>query len=134
MSQKPIQIQKPEQVYLVRILLIDDDPFILTMLSFWLEEKGYEIKTTENGTDAISELLNFRPHIVITDFRLEDMDGITLLTEIQKYHPAVPVIMLSGNKISEHPGIFKFLAKPVEPDELFHCIHSALEFINVEEG
>ncbi len=124
-----------EEEYFLRILLVDDDPFILTMISAWLEEAGYEVKTSETGTDAVSELPHFKPHLVITDLRMEDMDGITLLKEIQKYNSILPVIMLSGKaQIADavraaHQGIFEFLTKPVEPDDLFSCIQTAINHI-----
>jgi len=116
----------------LRILLVDDDSIILMMLTAWLEDVGYEIKTVANGSDAISTLPNFKPNLVITDLCMEGMDGITLLKEIQKYNSILPVIMLSGNAhISDavratHQGVFEFLTKPVAPDELFHYVRLAL--------
>jgi len=71
------------------------------------------LKTVENGTDAIETLPVFKPHLVITDLRMEDMDGIALLKKIQKYNSILPVIMLSGSaEISDavratRQGIFK---------------------------
>ena len=136
------QIQKPEQptenqVYPWRILLVDDDPFILTMISAWLEDMGYEIKTSENGFDAVSQLPIFKPHLVITDLRMEDMDGIALLKEIHKYNSVLPVIIVSGNtQISDAvhatpEGVFEFLTKPIDPEELFRCVRSALRLTKV---
>ncbi len=122
-----------------RILLVDDDSVILTMITAWLEEKGYEVKTEESGSDAVRNLPTFQPDLVITDLRMEDMDGIALLNEIQKYNSILPVIMLSGTaQISDavcatHQGVFEFLTKPVEPDELFRCVKSALSFIRTSE-
>ena len=96
------KLPNEEGIFSLRILVVDDDPFILTMISAWLEEAGYEVKTSETGTHAVYELPHFKPHLVITDLRMEDMDGITLLKEIQKYNPVLPVIMLSGKaQISE---------------------------------
>ena len=135
MPKKPTEKQElplDEEVYRPRILLIDDDPFILTMLSAWLEDANYEVKTIENGTDALEELPIFKPHLVITDLRLEGMDGITLVKEIQKYNHILPVIMLSGSADisdairADRQGIFEFLTKPVDPDELFRCVRAAI--------
>ena len=130
--------QKPppnDTISLRRILLVDDDPFILTIIATWLKDAGYEVKTVENGTDAIETLPVFKPHLVITDLRMEDMDGIALLKKIQKYNSILPVIMLSGSaEISDavratRQGIFKFLTKPVEPDELFRAVKSIISLI-----
>jgi two-component system response regulator GlrR len=119
----------------LRILVVDDDSFILTMISAWLEEAGYEVKTSETGTHAVYELPHFQPHLVITDLRMEDMDGISLLKEIQRYNPVLPVIMLSGKaQISDavraaHQGIFEFFTKPIEPAKLFECIQAATSHV-----
>ncbi len=63
---------------------------------------------------------------------MEGMDGMILLQKIQKYNSILPVIMLSGSAHTSdavratHQGVFKFLTKPVDPDELFHKVQSAL--------
>ena len=135
-SEQPI-IQ--EQIRPLRILLVDDDPFILTMVSAWLEAEAYEVKTTENGSDAINSLAEFDPHLVITDLRMEGMDGIALLKEIQNYNSILPVIMLSGAaEISDavsatHQGIFEFLTKPITPEPLFNSIKNALNHVSIGE-
>ncbi len=123
----------------LRILLVDDDSIILTMLTAWLEDIGYEIKAVTNGIDAISALPVFKPNLVITDLRMEGMDGIALLKEIQKHNSVLPVIMLSGNAhISDavratHQGIFEFLTKPIDPDELFHYVRLALTRVGLAD-
>lgn len=135
-SEKPII---EEEVRPLRILLVDDDPFILTMVSAWLEAEAYVVKTTENGSDAIKSLVEFDPHLVITDLRMEGMDGIALLKEIQNYNSVLPVIMLSGAaEISDavsatHQGIFEFLTKPITPEPLFNSIKNALNHVNIGE-
>jgi two-component system response regulator GlrR len=119
----------------LRILVVDDDPIILTMLSAWLEEKSYEVKTSESGVDAVSQLSIFKPHLVITDLRMEGMDGLALLNEIQKYNSVLPVVMFSGSaQIADavratHQGVFEFLTKPVEPEKLFETIRAALSHV-----
>lgn len=124
-----------EEVRLLRVLLVDDDPIILTMLSTWLEEGGYQVKTSESGAEAVIQLSIFRPHLVITDLRMEGMDGIALLKEVQKHSSVLPVIMLSGSaQISDavratHQGVFEFLTKPVDPEELFRHVQSALNHV-----
>ena len=132
MPKKVIQEPVITETRLLRILLVDDDSLILTMLTAWLEDTGYEVKAVESGLDAISALPDFQPNLVITDLCMEEMDGIALLKEIQKYNSVLPVIMLSGNAhISDairaaHQGVFEFLTKPVDPDKLFHCVRLAL--------
>lgn len=125
-----------EEIPLFRILVVDDDAVILTMLSAWLEQEGYQIQCVESGAEAINQLVTFNPHIVITDFNMEGMDGITLLKRIQEYNSILPVIMLSGSaQISDavratHQGIFEFITKPVDPEDLFRIIKTALGHVS----
>lgn len=122
-----------------KILIVDDDPIILELLTSWLQ-KDYETQTVENGKDAITRLSTFNPDLVITDLRMKEMDGIALLTEIQQYNSVLPVIMLSGSAhISDavraaHQGIYEFLTKPVDPEALFTCVKSALNHIRTAHG
>ncbi|MDY6991389.1 MAG: sigma 54-interacting transcriptional regulator [Pseudomonadota bacterium] len=124
-----------EEVRPLRILVVDDDPVILTMLSAWLEEAEYEVKTSESGTEAMSQLSIFEPHLVITDLRMEGMDGIALLKEIQRYNSVLPVIMFSGSAQivdavkATHQGVFEFLTKPVNPEDLFRSVRAALTHV-----
>ncbi len=121
-----------EETVSARIMVVDDDSFILTLLSAWLEDAGYEVKTASTGEEAVEVLPYFRPHLVITDLKMDGMDGIALLNEIQRYSSVLPVIMLSGSaQISDalratHQGVYEFLTKPVEPDDLFKVLQSAL--------
>ncbi len=122
-----------------KVLVVDDDPIILELLTSWLQ-KDYKTQTVENGYDAITKLSIFNPDLVITDLRMEEMDGIALLNEIQQYNSVLPVIMLSGSAhISDavraaHQGIYEFLTKPVDPDALFTCVKSALNHIRTAHG
>jgi two-component system, NtrC family, response regulator GlrR len=123
----------------LRVLVVDDDEIILVMISSWLSEAGYTVKTCINGSAAMAIMPNFRPHVVITDLRMDDMDGIALLKEIQNFNSVLPVIMLSGSaNIADavraaHQGIFEFLTKPIEPEQLITCIKSALTHVGMSE-
>jgi two-component system response regulator GlrR len=128
-----------EEVHSLRILVVDDDEVILVMVSAWLGDAGYEVETCNTGENAMNLLPEFRPHLVITDLRMDDMDGLTLLKEIQKFNAVLPVVMLSGNAdISDavratHQGIFEFLTKPIDPDKLLQCVKSALNYVGLSE-
>ncbi|ALG67464.1 sigma-54-dependent transcriptional regulator [Beggiatoa leptomitoformis] len=134
MSDNPTPLAE-EEARPLRILLVDDDAFILTLMSAWLEDAGYEVATVESGEKAVLELPLFRPHLVVTDLRMDGMDGIALLKQIQDYNTILPVIMLSGSaQISDavratHQGVFEFLTKPVDPEDLFRCVQAALTHV-----
>lgn len=130
-----------EETRSLRILIVDDDEVILVMVSAWLVEAGYEVETCNTGESAMALLPEFRPHLVITDLRMDDMDGITLLKEIQSFNSVLPVIMLSGTAdISDavratHQGIFEFLTKPIDhPEKLLECVKSALNYVGTSSS
>ena len=67
-----------------KILLVDDDISLLKLLSIRLKSSGYEIETAENARHALTRLATFQPHLVITDLRMADMDGLALFDRIHK--------------------------------------------------
>ncbi len=115
-----------------RLLIVDDDQDMLALLSLWLRKAGFEVTTAVSGREALSHIAMRTPHLVITDLYMEEMDGMTLLGEIHRERPLLPVIMLSGQASipdavkAMHLGSLAFLTKPVEKDELLAQIDRAL--------
>ena len=58
-----------------RILVVDDDASLLRLLSMWLTAAGYAVDTVENGEQALTRIATFQPHVVVTDLRMDGMDG-----------------------------------------------------------
>ena len=115
-----------------RLLVVDDDSDMLALLSTWLKQAGMSVSTASSGVDALASIGTVRPHCVLTDLYMEGMDGMTLLAEIHRQNPLMPVIMLSGQAgIPEaikamHLGISAFLTKPVERETLIGAVQRAL--------
>jgi len=115
------------------VLIVDDDPDILALLRRWLEKAGYRVETMASAGESLSRMAVATPRVVITDYIMEEMDGISLLEEIQRQYPLLPVIMLSGK--AEIPdairatqlGVCAFLTKPVKREELVEQIAGALQ-------
>ena len=78
------------------VLVVDDDPDMLNLLSTWLESAGFEATAVASGNEAVRELQVARPDIVVTDLFMDEMDGMTLVTRVHQDNPLTPVIMLSG--------------------------------------
>jgi len=72
-----------------RILLVDDDPGLLRLLSIRLRAERYDVEAVESAAEALAALSRFRPDLVISDLRMESMDGIALLKEIQRQRPGL---------------------------------------------
>ncbi len=115
-----------------RLLLVDDDPGLLKLLGMRLSSEGYQVATAASGPEALSHLQKEKVDLVISDLRMDEMDGLALFAEIQKRHTGLPVIILTAHgSIPEavsatQQGVFSFLTKPVDRDALYKAIDEAL--------
>src|SRR5262252_10039395 len=80
-----------------RILLVDDDPGLLRLLTIRLRAESYDVEAVESAAQALSASSRFRPDLVITDLRMDQMDGIGLLKELQNRWPGLKVIILTAH-------------------------------------
>lgn len=121
-------IRKP-----ARLLLVDDDPGLLKLLGMRLVSEGYSVVTAESGPEALRVLGREKVDLVISDLRMDEMDGLQLFSEIQKGQPGMPVIILTAHGsipdavAATQQGVFSFLTKPVDKDALYQAIDEALE-------
>ena len=116
-----------------RILVVDDDPGLLRLLTIRLRAENYEVEPMENGVQALAAASRFRPDLVISDLRMDQLDGIGLLKELQIRWPGLKVILLTAHGTipdavqATQMGAFGFLTKPVEKQELLAQVHKALK-------
>jgi two-component system response regulator GlrR len=116
-----------------RILLVDDDPGLLKLLSIRLRAEQYEVEAVESAADALGALPRFRPDLVISDLRMSNMDGIGLLKEIQRQRPGLCVLLLTAHGTipdavaATQSGAFGFLTKPIDKNELFEHVERAMK-------
>ena len=116
-----------------KILLVDDDISLLKLLSIRLKSSGYEIETAKNARQALALLTIFQPHLVITDLRMGDMNGLSLFDRIHQQYPSLPVILLTahgtitGAVDATRKGIFSYLTKPFDSQQLLKEIQQALQ-------
>jgi two-component system response regulator GlrR len=115
-----------------RLLLVDDDVDLLRLLSIRLSTVGYQVTVAESGEQALGLLPVIRPHLVLSDMRMEGMDGMALFDAIRKHHSALPVIIMTAHGsipdavAATRRGVFGFLAKPLDKQELLQEIKRAL--------
>jgi len=116
-----------------RIVLVDDDPGLLRLITIRLRSEGFEVAACENASQALTTVPRFLPDVLVTDLRMKDKDGIMLLKELQGRYPALPVILLTAHGTipdavtATKSGAFAFLTKPVEKDQLLEQIAGALK-------
>lgn len=88
-----------------RLLLVDDEPAIREVTSALLAWEGYDVSTAEDGVEAMGQLVEPLPDLVISDLRMPRMSGFELLTLVRERFPHVPVIAMSGEfSEKELPG------------------------------
>lgn len=116
-----------------KILLVDDDPDIVTSISATLADSGAEIRVCRDGTAAVEEFPKFKPDLVILDMMLPGRSGFLVLEKIKPRGAAEPkVIMITGNPGSRHKqyattlGVNVYLNKPFRMEKLTGAVEQLL--------
>lgn len=121
-----------------KILVIDDDVDICSLLQRFLNKNGFEVTCAYSATKGIEALIE-RFDLVISDYRLNDMDGKDLLLKIREIQPHAPVIIITGYsdvKVAINViklGAFDYVTKPLLPDEILRTINKALENTSADD-
>lgn len=115
-----------------RLLVVDDDPDMLRLLSMRLNAAGYRVATAASAETALAQLELERPQLVLSDVRLPGRDGLALFDEVHRRHPSLPVILLTAHGTipdaveATRRGVFTYLTKPYDGKELLERIAQAL--------
>ena len=117
-----------------RLLLIDDDPNLILLVKDYLEFRGYEVMTAENGREALEMLDKDTPDMIICDVMMPEMDGYSLVEHVRKDSRMswIPVLFLSAKGQSQDrvkglsTGADVYMVKPFEPEELVAQVESSL--------
>lgn len=123
-----------------KILLVDDDMSLLHLLSMRLATAGHVVEKAKNGAEALSLMLTSQPHVVVTDLRMEGMDGMALFDTVHQRNPTLPVIILTAHGTipeavdATQRGVFAYLTKPCDSDALLEFIDRALRVSRVGES
>ncbi|MBI5278844.1 MAG: sigma 54-interacting transcriptional regulator [Burkholderiales bacterium] len=117
---------------MARILIVDDDPTLLRLLSLRLREEGHAVIEAASGNAALAKLDRELPQLVITDLRMAGMDGLELFEAVHRRHPLVPVVMLTAHATipdavrALQRGVFGYITKPYHARELMAEVNRAL--------
>lgn len=115
-----------------KVLIVDDDPSLLRLLGIRLSAAGYTVESADNGKMALGILKSFQPQLVISDLRMDGMDGMALFEKIRQQHANLPVIILTAHGTipdainATKQGVFSFLTKPFESKELLATVEQAI--------
>jgi two-component system, NtrC family, response regulator GlrR len=115
-----------------RVLLVDDDKDLLQLIAMRLTAAGYAVTAVESGEAALAALAVSRPQVVVTDLRMQGMDGMALFDAIHRDSPSLPVLILTAHGTipeavtATRRGVFSFLTKPFEPKVLLDTVAEAM--------
>ncbi len=114
-----------------KIMVVDDDAFILEIIKNTLEDAGYAVSTVDNGRAAVDQIRKANPDLVLLDIKMPGLDGYEVLNSIRQF-TEIPVIMLTGVlepdavARSMELGANDYIRKPFLPGELIARIKSKL--------
>ena len=115
------------------VLVVDDEPDIRELIKDILEDEGYQIATASDGKSARAAVIDRRPHLILLDIWMPDIDGISLLREFMEHDPQQTIVMMSGHGTIETAveatrlGASDFIEKPLSTAKLIRGVEIALE-------
>jgi len=114
-----------------KVLILDDEPIVLKRLKPALEKSGYDVEAFSRSLEASNRIMEKEFDIVITDLKMEGIDGMEFLTRVKDRSPLTEVIVITGfatmetAKESFKKGVFDFLAKPFKLGEIKEVVVKA---------
>jgi putative two-component system response regulator len=117
-----------------KILVVDDDPFVLESVSKILSDHRYSVVSCSHAREAMDLVRENSIDVVLTDVKMPDITGLELLDNIHKFYPQLPVILMTAYADLDvavdavKKGAFDFIIKPYHPDYLIHSIKKSLQF------
>jgi len=115
-----------------KVLLVDDDRDLLQLIAMRLQAAGYAVTAVESGEAALAALAVSRPQVVVTDLRMQGMDGMGLFEAVHRDSPSLPVVILTAHGTipeavtATRRGVYSFLTKPFEPKVLLDTVAQAM--------
>jgi len=123
-----------------KILIVDDERVALKNLEYIMKKAGYEVVGTQSGSNALRYLDEQPFDVVLTDMRMEKVDGMQVLKKCRERHPDTEVIMITGYATLEaavetmKQGAFSYIAKPFKLDEVRKAVEEAIERVELKKG
>ena len=123
-----------------KVVLVDDDKDLLQLIAMRLTAAGYAVTAVQSGEAALAALAVARPQVVVTDLRMQGMDGMALFDAIHRDSPSLPVVILTAHGTipeavtATRRGVFSFLTKPFEPKVLLDTVAEAMRLSSAPAG
>ena len=122
-----------------KILIIDDEPSILNLVTAYLRPEGYEIYTANDGPSGLQAARAYKPNLVVLDIMLPGMDGLELLTRLRRESDVYVILLTAKTEevdkiVGLSVGADDYVSKPFSPRELVARIKAALRRLQSESG
>jgi DNA-binding NtrC family response regulator len=120
-----------------RVLVVDDDLKMRTLVARVLSREGYVVRGAETGQDALDLFDTWSPDLILCDIRMPGMNGMELLARVHQVHPELPVVVMTGFGSVEtaveamRAGAFDYFSKPFDLDELLIVVRKAAEHLQL---
>lgn len=126
----------------IKILLVDDEPDILEIVGYNLSSEGYQLSTANNGVEAIAKAKRIKPHLIILDVMMPEMDGIEACENIRKdsslSNTIITFLTARGEDYSQvagfDAGADDYITKPIKPKVLVSKVKALLRRLKNDEG
>ena len=126
----------------IKILLVDDEPDILEIVGYNLSAQGYQVITGENGVEAVEKAKKHKPHLIILDVMMPEMDGIEACERIREQsdlsETIITFLTARGEDYSQvagfDAGADDYIAKPIKPKVLVSKVKALLRRLKNSEG
>lgn len=116
-----------------KILVVDDDPYLVDILFYRLKLNGYQVVSAKDGAEALAKVRDLKPDLVVLDMSMPVMDGFQVVKEIKEEETMknIPIVVVSGRvedrtKVFEM-GVKRFIAKPYEAKNLVATIEQYIK-------
>jgi two-component system alkaline phosphatase synthesis response regulator PhoP len=124
---------------MAKILVIDDEPSIINLVSAYLKPEGYDVYTAANGNAGLKAASAFKPDLIILDLMLPGMDGIELLTRLRRESDVYVILLTARTEETDKivglsVGADDYMTKPFSPRELVARVKAALRRLKAGAG
>ncbi len=122
-----------------KLLIVDDEFSVRDSLGKWFREDGYDVATSDGGTDALSRVAESKWDLALVDIKMRGTDGIELQKRFHEVDPEMLVIIMTGYASVETAvaalknGAYDYVTKPLDPDEIAHTVEKALSHRRVQQ-
>jgi len=122
-----------------KILVVDDEPSILNLVSSYLKTEGYEVLTASDGTSGLKSARAFKPDLIVLDVMLPGMDGIELLSRLRRESDVYVILLTARTEETDKVigltvGADDYVTKPFSPRELVARVKAALRRLQAGTG